>query len=514
MSYNPDYKQGQGGGGGGGTAEGEDHLTATLIDPENLDAPPGQSWTKGEPQPKACRDAWAAVLFYAQLIAIAVVAGYLGVPAVEKFSSGDGSSTTISTSTVDYAGLLYASLIAGGASFAFSALSLSVMSCCPKVLIQLSLLFSLALSALMVAVSFYYGQIVGGIFGCIFFLLSVCYACAVWRRIPFAAANLTTGLTAVKKNAGTFVLAYSITLISYGYVMLWMTATVGVYDKEGLCSQTTIETGGKTSSTTTCAGSLAWGYFFLLLLALFWSQQVFQNTIHVIVAGVVSTWWFAPDEASSCCSAAVKDSFVRATTSSFGSICFGSLLVAIIQTLRAMVESARSDPDNDGCAAFLLCIVDCLLRCLEDILEYFNKFAYIYVGMYGYSYLEAGKNVMTLFQQKGWSIIISDNLVSNVLSLFCLIVGGLTGCVGLVMNEIEPSWFAGYGSSAMGVAFGFSFLVGIVISAILLSVVDSSVNTVLVSFAEAPQEFEENHPELSSQMRDAWREVYPAECGF
>jgi hypothetical protein len=80
--------------------------------------------------------------------------------------------------------------------------------------------------------------------------------------------------------------------------------------------------------------SSSWGgYVFLLLLALFWSQQVFQNTNHVVVAGVVSTWWFVPSEASSCCSVATKDSFVRATTSSFGSICFGSLLVAIIQTL-------------------------------------------------------------------------------------------------------------------------------------------------------------------------------------
>ncbi len=96
---------------------------------------------------------------------------------------------------------------------------------------------------------------------------------------------------------------------------------------------------------------------------------------------MVSTWWFAPEDAGSCCSVAIKDSFVRATTASFGSICFGSLLVAIIQTLRTMVENARSDNDNEGGSAFLLCILDCLLRCLEDMLEYFNKFAYIYVGM-------------------------------------------------------------------------------------------------------------------------------------
>lgn len=53
-----------------------------------------------------------------------------------------------------------------------------------------------------------------------------------------------------------------------------------------------------------------------------------------------------------------------------------------------------------------------------------------------------------------------------------------------------------------------------VVGAVLLGVVDSSVNTVLVAFAEAPSEFEEYHPQLSSEMRDAWRKVYPAECGF
>ena len=108
-------------------------------------------------------------------------------------------------------------------------------------------------------------------------------------------------------------------------------------------------------------------------MAIVRSQQVLQNTMHAIVAGVVSTWWFVPDEASSCCSKAIMGSTVRATTTSFGSICFGSLLVAIIQTLRHLLNSARNDNDMDGCAAFLLCLVDCCLQCFQGILEYFNK---------------------------------------------------------------------------------------------------------------------------------------------
>ena len=100
-----------------------------------------------------------------------------------------------------------------------------------------------------------------------------------------------------------------------------------------------------------------------------------------MVAGVVSTWWFAPEDAGACCSVAIKDSFVRATTTSFGSICFGSLLVAIIQAVKAMVQSARNNDEMGPAGVFLLCLVECLLRCLEDVLQFFNKFAYVYVGM-------------------------------------------------------------------------------------------------------------------------------------
>jgi hypothetical protein len=195
---------------------------------------------------------------------------------------------------------------------------------------------------------------------------------------------------------------------------------------------------------------------------------------------------------------------------------FGSLLVAIIQTLRALVESARQDDDVEGCAAFLLCLVDCCLSCLQGILEYFNKFAYIYVGMYGYSYLQAGKNVFTLFKNKGWTVIVNDDLISNCLSLFNLVVGALVGLFGLLMKDANPEWFLGFedDTAAQMAAFGFPFLIGIVVSAVMFSVVDSSVNTVIVCFAEGPAEFEANHPELSAEMHEGWRKVYPDQCGF
>lgn len=46
-----------------------------------------------------------------------------------------------------------------------------------------------------------------------------------------------------------------------------------------------------------------------------------------------------------------------------------------------------------------------------------------------------------------------------------------------------------------------------------MGVVGSAVNTVIVCFAEAPAELELNHPQLSMEMRSAWRQAWPDECG-
>ena len=60
---------------------------------------------------------------------------------------------------------------------------------------------------------------------------------------------------------------------------------------------------------------------------------------------------------------------------------------------------------------------------------------------------------MTLFNQKGWTVIINDDLISNTLSLFCLVIGLLTRAIGLIMDETNPEWFEGFSDSGEGVAF-------------------------------------------------------------
>eukprot|EP00977_Amphora_coffeiformis_P018313 scaffold6395_cov159-Amphora_coffeaeformis.AAC.2 len=136
------------------------------------------------------------------------------------------------------------------------------------------------------------------------------------------------------------------------------------------------------------------------------------------------------------------------------------------------------------------------------------RMAYIYVGLYGYPYLEAGKNVFTLFRNRGWEAIIADDLISNVLLMVSLIVGGVIGSIAIVI-ESTSDLFEDAGGNAKTVAFILGFIIGLVVCSIALSTIGSGVNAVVVLFAEAPAEFQQNHPRLSERMRSAWSLVYP-----
>lgn len=196
----------------------EDNLSDRLVSPEAIDDP-NRPFTKGEQQPVTCRDAWAAILFYAQMIAVVSVSIIFGIPVLQNGVSDASQSDQQGESEdapADYTGIAYIVSSTAGVAFLLSGVSLFVMTLCPKFLIQFSLLFSLAMSLVICVTAFMYGGVLGGVFGFIIFALSACYTYYVWRRIPFAAANLNTGMTAVKANGCIFIMAYGFVALTWG----------------------------------------------------------------------------------------------------------------------------------------------------------------------------------------------------------------------------------------------------------------------------------------------------------
>jgi len=427
--------------------------------------------SKGETQPTRYNDIIFAIAFILHIFFMAILL-VLNTASGNEYN-GNGS----------YSGIIGIIFTCGLISVGLSTAALTFMMNYATELVKMALFFSIACNALIGILGIMTGQIMMFCIGLVCFALSCCYAYFVWSRIPFATANLKTSLVAVKQNMGLFLSAAWFILVAFLWTIGW-----------AILSRNYMSSYGS-------------GIIFLLLLSFFWTHQVLTNTLHVISSGVIGTWWFVPEETStSLFSPALTSSFQRACTYSFGSICFGSLLVAIVQALKQLLHMIRDDEN------ILNCLIDCILDCLESIIEYFNKWAYVYVGLYGYSYIEAGKNVMTLFQNKGWTTIITDDLAENVLFMINVGISVISGFVSFVMVHFDNNLIGVLNVSNPGlIGFLLGMIVGFVFSSILLSVVGSAINTVIVCFAESPGEFEQNHCELSSEMRNAWRSAWPNE---
>eukprot|EP01083_Nonionella_stella_P176311 616508_1 len=122
---------------------------------------------------------------------------------------------------------------------------------------------------------------------------------------------------------------------------------------------------------------------FLLLVSFYWGVNVWRNVSHTTTCGVAATCYFNAGALINPSRASLK----RAMTSSFGSICFGSLLVALLQALRGMLR-------NSGCKGCLICI----LACIERLMRYFNASAFAQVAIYGTNFCIGLTNLRSLRQ--------------------------------------------------------------------------------------------------------------------
>ena len=124
----------------------------------------------------------------------------------------------------------------------------------------------------------------------------------------------------------------------------------------------------------------------------------------------------------------VQEMFNKASTHYFGSICYGSLYFGIFQIIQGL--SSFFSYHN--------------VPVLPSIFEWFlskisvaNEWAFVYVGLYGYSYKSAGSNVSTMFRNKGLADQAQNKLAGNILLLSSLAVGLLSGFTGLIFSTFD-----------------------------------------------------------------------------
>ncbi|CAG8691768.1 4741_t:CDS:2 [Cetraspora pellucida] len=390
-------------------------------------------------------------------------------------------------------------VISGVIGLILSVIYLLLMQRFPQPLIRITLYLSIATYFIAAAVFFlirsYFLSIIFVIFGVLYLI-----AAFSWRnRIPFAAIMLETVVSITRKYYGVILMGFIGLIVQVGWSFLWILSLIGAYEHFDSVFCTV-----KNNNQKSCSVGL---YLILvyLVFSFYWTSQVIKTIVHVTASGVYATYYFLEGTPQGTGTTPTLSSFKRATTTSIGSVCFGSLIIALLNTARAVLQSfANSD---EGVCGFLALCIACLLAWIESLVEYFNFYAYVQVAIYGKSYCQAAKDTWTLIKDRGIEAIINDDLIGNVLTMGSLLIGVLCGLLGFVYIYLFITHLLTDNPTLIIIFVLICFVIGFMMCVVITDAISSGVSTTFVALAEDPDALRRTKPLLFERIRQQWPRV-------
>ncbi|GMF43031.1 unnamed protein product [Phytophthora fragariaefolia] len=201
-----------------------------------------------------------------------------------------------------------------------------------------------------------------------------------------------------------------------------------------------------------------------LVFHFYWTSNVFKNILTIVASGTTMIWYYrnesteispevrenisdhdSPTDANSEAQVTLGDYLDRkvvlhyarcALTSSFGSICIGSLLCPLAHLVWNALRWARRDE-----SVLSRRFMSLRSERVEHFIRTYHKYSFVHIAGYNKTYYVAAQDAWRLIEHHGVEAIVDDDLTSRI-----LLLGG-NGWAG-VMSALTASALAGASSHA------------------------------------------------------------------
>lgn len=262
-------------------------------------------------------------------------------------------------------------------------------------------------------------------------------------------------------------------------------------------------------------------HFFGLL----WTTQFISGVGMMSMAGAICAWYFSrvPSSAAApascnpfacCCGRApavakgvnpprtwydietwpILASFGRTLRYYLGTVAFGSLLIAILQFIRAvlayinrkMTDQAKRSGQDTTMIKFVGCCVSCCLWCIQKCVEMVTRNAYIFTAMRGTSFCESAGSVFRVLTANT-AVIAAVNIMSEIimfLGKLLIAVGSTWVAYAIVDNvkDFQPGGAKALSSTWLVILVTFFF--AYVVASAFMIVFDIAVDSVLLCYLQ------------------------------
>ena len=221
-----------------------------------------------------------------------------------------------------------------------------------------------------------------------------------------------------------------------------------------------------------------------MVFGLLWLMAWIKYTCNFICMVAASTYYFNSN-ANKEGQAEVAIGFWFAHFNHFGSIAFGSCIIAVVQFIRIVFlyvaqQAAKQSGDNAAVKAIIAC-GDCILRCIEKICDYINTSALAYMAISGDSFCSSAWNGFLLNVKH----MLKFSFANFIAKIFTLL-----GKVGIVAANLFSLYIImkhiTYDTEEVSSLLGPMVLVGVVsffTANIFLGLFDTAVMALMTSLA-------------------------------
>ena len=167
-----------------------------------------------------------------------------------------------------------------------------------------------------------------------------------------------------------------------------------VESKDGLCNEGCLAHKEFKYTTNTKYAGL------YLIFVWFWTSQFIVAMGQLVVSLAISLWYFNRNRRL-VNNATFFRAFFLAATYHLGTAAFGSLVIAIVKTISAVLTYVQNKAAKSKLrvAVVLLSVLKCLLWCFEKVLKYINAQAYVQTGTV-HIHFHIGRSVVLTTNQK------------------------------------------------------------------------------------------------------------------
>ncbi|TFK75449.1 DUF580-domain-containing protein [Pluteus cervinus] len=456
---------------------------------------------------KKINDPILLVLFILQFLGFAALSGIVIKDWVKTGGAGGGLGkpgaatglhVTLNQSTVYL--LLLVTAAALLLSVAYLILTRTFTRAVMHVTLILSILLNIGLCAYYWITKYYSAAIIFTIIA----LLSVFAYWGMKRFIPLSSLLLQVVMDVSKHHKSVFVVSF-VALLAQAGMAVWFTFTaIATYSKytpgSPVCS-----TAGSSCSSAKVTGLIVYELFSFL-----WTSQVIGNVaLSTVAGGPYGTWYyFGPRDQGQMPKNPTLGAFGRASTVSLGSIAFGSLIVTILETIRILLRAIENNASVDGhpVEAILACCAGLLVGFIENLVEYFNRYAYIQIALFGKSYIPAAKDTWRMFKDRGLTVLVNDSLIGMTMIWGAYAVGCLSSLFAYLYLRITAPSYNASGDYTVPVVL-FAFLIGLQCCLTMTSSIEAGVSTIFVGLGTDPQVLAERAPELFAMIAEHYPDV-------